>query len=100
MMIAAMPRNTEVVLVLTNSQWIPAVRLVVLLASPLTQQARVDDRVFAVVSGLSGPRSTFLLPSGVHRGWREARQTRVPDALWIIVVTCGLIQFIALATTS
>jgi len=100
LMIALMPQNTEVVLILTNSQWILAVGLVVLLANPVTQQVRVDDRVFAIVSGLSGPFSVFLLPFAVCRAWRAAHRRRVRDVLSMIVVACGLIQLVALITTS
>lgn len=90
--IGLMPQNGEVVLILTNVQWILAVGLAVLLAEPTHPPYRAHDLVFAAGAALTGPFSFLLLPLSVHRMWQTWRSSGRIDPIALVAIGGAVIQ--------
>jgi hypothetical protein len=98
--IALMPQNCEVILVLTNSQWVLATGLVVLTATTVRHDLRWHDHLFAIVAGLTGPFVTLLMPLAAWRAWSAHSLKKGVDALAVSLAICGGIQLAAVLFTS
>jgi hypothetical protein len=94
--VVLVPDAFEVLLILTNVQWVLAAGLVSLLVSddPFTGRQKMHDVGAALLTGLTGPFSALLAPAFL---WR----TRVRRSLWSgivagIVTTCGIVQLVCM----
>lgn len=90
--VVTVPDAFEVILNLTNLQWIVAVGLALLLLSrdPDSKLAWVHDTGVAIVAGLTGPFSLLLTPCFVARG--IVRKTRASWILATLIALTGTIQ--------
>ena len=87
------PHSGEVMVNLTNVQWIFAPGLALLLAEPLGHRRSSPlGLVYATFASLSGPVSTVLIPVAF---WRliQGMRKRVFDPTSLIVFAGGIIQF-------
>jgi hypothetical protein len=86
------PDAFEVLLNLTNLQWVLALGLVLLLISrePRTLGERAHDIVASVLLGLTGP---FVVPLAPLFLWRaQRRRTRLSVLLAVLAMVCAAIQ--------
>ena len=89
---AVVPHTGEVFLNLTNLQWTLALGMILLAIANDARNTRqqVFDLVCAVVCGLTGPYSVFLIPVFAYRAW--ARRTWESTILFVTLCAVGSIQ--------
>jgi len=87
----------EVLLTLTNLQWVTAFYLVLHLFTtrPATRWQALGDGLILVAVGLSGPFAVLFLPLFAWQAWRQ-RQAGWSSALGVVAV-CALVQGFFLA---
>jgi hypothetical protein len=84
---ALVAHTGEVLLNVTNLQWLTAFFLVqqVLMTRPATWAQRAGDFIILALAGLTGPFALVFLPLFVWRTWRE----RNADAFAVLLVVAG-----------
>lgn len=98
LLLFAVPHTGEVFGTITNAQWIMAcaLPLIAMTSTPEAAANRINQRLFVVLAGLSGPFSLFALPLFIWRAFEH----RDRHALWLVALagTAALVQIISVAT--
>ncbi|MSU22407.1 MAG: hypothetical protein EXS32_01135 [Opitutus sp.] len=86
------PQTGEVLINLTNLQWITAFVLIqqVLIAPPTTGTQRAGDLVLLLLIGLTGPFGIAFLPLFAWGWWRDRGGDRL--AALLVVAACAAVQ--------
>jgi hypothetical protein len=90
--IGLMPQNGEVILTLTNVQWVLTTGLVVFLISEKYRQPTAEDSVFVFLAGMSGPSGLILSPWVGWRAWQIWRSERRCDVPSVILLGASVVQ--------
>jgi hypothetical protein len=92
----ALPNTVEISLGITESQWLLALSVFLLLVAdvPRGRAGRCFDLFLLLLSGLSGPFCIFLLPFAIFLAWRRRDPRRRTPA--IALAACGLAQAFSL----
>jgi hypothetical protein len=92
----ALPNTVEISFGITESQWLLALSVFLLLVAdlPRSRAGRCFDLFLLVFSGLSGPFCVFLLPFAVFMAWRRGAPGRRTPVF--VLAACSLVQAFSL----